>query len=272
MFFKISFSIQILLQNMTGYRNLEGKMEARKRDRERKRRDQLTPTQLDQVRSTQKKYKKFKRNNMSEMEKEKAREIRNMKNTKKLKRIRNAEDLKEMKKIDEALRKRKYRSQLSEKEKNKAKLESKVGMASGRKKGFLTTYKQRKKRDKNELYIWKRFINQVDFDLFKERNSNRKDVIGKLASLKRQIRDFESQKREEANRYRHFRWVWKGRDVKKKEEVCNKHIVKMRQYRTKIKEKINIEDFKTIKCRYDTSESEDECDNEDFLNESFSDH
>ena len=76
MFFKISFSIQILLQNMTGYRNLEGKMEARKRDRERKRRDQLTPTQLDEVRSTQKKYKKFKRNNMSEMEKEKAREIR----------------------------------------------------------------------------------------------------------------------------------------------------------------------------------------------------
>ena len=239
---------------MTGKRNLEGKMEARKRDRERKRRDQLTSTQLDCVRSREKKYKKRKRK------------------TERLKRMSNAEDLKEMKRIDEALRKRKYRSQLSEKEKENEKQKSKIGMTSGRKNGFLTTYKQRKKRDKNELYIWKRFINQVDFDLFKERNSNRKDVIGKMASLKRQIRDFESQKREEANRYRYFRWVWKGRDVKKKEEVCNKHIVKMRQYRTKIKEKINIEDFKTIKSRYDTSESEDDCDYEDILNESFSNH
>ena len=232
---------------MTGKRNLEGKMEARKRDRERKRRDQLTSTQLDCVRSREKKYKKRKRK------------------TERLKRMSNAEDLKEMKRIDEALRKRKYRSQLSEKEKEIAKQKSKIGMALGRKKGFLTTYKQRKKRDKNELYIWKRFINLVDFDLFKERNSNCQDLIEKLASMKRQIRDFENKKREEANRYRHFRWVWKGRNVNKKEEVCNQHMAKMRQYRTKIKEKTNIEDFKTTKSRYDTSDSDEESDNEDFF-------
>ena len=232
---------------MTGKRNLEGKMEARKRDRERKRRDQLTSTQLDCVRSREKKYKKLKRK------------------TERLKRMSNAEDLKEMKRIDEALRKRKYRSQLSEKEKENEKQKSKIGMTSGRKNGFLTTYKQRKKRDKNELYIWKRFINLVNFDLFKERNSNRQDLIEKLASMKRQIRDFENKKREEANRYRHFRWVWKGRNVNKKEEVCNKNIVKMRQYRTKITKKINVEDFKTIKYRYDTSDSDGDSANEDFL-------
>ena len=232
---------------MTGKRNLEGKMEARKRDRERKRRDQLTSTQLDCVRSREKKYKKLKRK------------------TERLKRMSNAEDLKEMKRIDEALRKRKYRSQLSEKEKENEKQKSKIGMTLGRKNGFLTTYKQRKKRDKNELYIWKRFINLVNFDLFKERNSNRQDLIEKLASMKRQIRDFENKKREEANRYRHFRWVWKGRNVNKKEEVCNKNIVKMRQYRTKITKKINVEDFKTIKYRYDTSDSDGDSANEDFL-------
>ena len=232
---------------MTGKRNLEGKMEARKRDRERKRRDQLTSTQLDCVRSREKKYKKLKRK------------------TERLKRMSNAEDLKEIKRIDEALRKRKYRSQLSEKEKENEKQKSKIGMTLGRKNGFLTTYKQRKKRDKNELYIWKRFINLVNFDLFKERNSNRQDLIEKLASMKRQIRDFENKKREEANRYRHFRWVWKGRNVNKKEEVCNKNIVKMRQYRTKITKKINVEDFKTIKYRYDTSDSDGDSANEDFL-------
>ena len=243
---------------MTGKRNLEAKMEARKRDRERKRRDQLTPTQLDLVRSTERKYQKFKRENMSDIEKQKAREVRNMKSS-------NAKDLKEMKRIEEALRKRKYRSQLSEQEKNTAKLKSKVGMASGRKTGFLTSYKQRKKIDKNELNIWKRFISQVDIDLFKERNSNRKDILEKLASMKRQIRNFENQKRKEAEWYRHFRWVWKGRDVNKKEEVCNQHMAKMRQYRTKIKEKINIEDFKTTKSRYDTSDSDEESDKEDFF-------
>ena len=251
---------------MTGKRNLEAKMEARERDRERKRRDQLTHAQLDQVRSRERKYKKFKRNNMSETEKQKSRKVRNMKNMERLKRISNSEDLKEMKRIEEALRKRKYRSQLSEKEKEIAKLKSKVGMKSGRKSGFLTSYKQRKKRDKNELYTWKKFINCVNFDLFKERNSNSKDLIEKLASIKRQIGDFENQKRQEANRYSHFRWVWKGRDVRKKEDVCDKYIVKMRQYRTKIKEKINIEDFKTIQYRYDTSsDSDEESDNEGFF-------
>lgn len=212
---------------MTAKRNPEGKMEAQKRDRERKRRDQLTASQLNQVRLTEKKYKKLKRNNMSEMDKQKAREVRNLKNrSKEVKKISNAEDLKEMKKRDEALRKRQYRSQLSEKEKSIAKLKAKIGMASGRKNGFLTSYKQRKSR-KEEI-------------------------------RRKQIRDLENQKREEANRYKHFRWVWKGRNVNKKaclDEVCDKNIVRMRQYRTKIKEKINIKDVKTIYCGYDSSDN-----------------
>ena len=211
---------------MTANRNLEEKMEAQKRDRERKRRDQLTASQLDRVRLTENKYQKFKRNNMSEMERQKAKEVRNLKNIVRVKKIRNAEDLKEMKKRDEALRKRKFRSQLSEKEQSIAKLKAKVGMASGRKNGFLTSYKQRKSR-KEEI-------------------------------RRKQIRDLENQKREEAKRYKHFRWVWKGRNVNKKaclDEVCDKNIVRMRQYRTKIKEKINIKDVKTINCGYDHNDN-----------------
>ena len=50
---------------MMGKRSLEGKMEARERDRERKRRDQLTLYQLEHVRSADRNYKKNKRLNMT---------------------------------------------------------------------------------------------------------------------------------------------------------------------------------------------------------------
>ena len=50
---------------MRGKRSLEGKMEARERDRERKRRDQLTLDQLEHVRSADRNYKKNKRLNMT---------------------------------------------------------------------------------------------------------------------------------------------------------------------------------------------------------------
>ena len=57
-------------------RSLAGKLEAQKRDRERKRRDQLTSEQLECVRSTERNYKKLKRQNMTETEKQEARKAR----------------------------------------------------------------------------------------------------------------------------------------------------------------------------------------------------
>ena len=149
--------IVILKEKMKGKRSLEGKMEAKKRDRERKRRDQLSSDQLDHVRLRDKKYKQIYRKRMSETEKQNAREARNEKNRSESKRRSNLDDLKELKRIDEVVRKRKFRSLLSDKEKNIEKLKAKVGMAKGRKNGSLQTYKQRKKRDKNELFMWKRF-------------------------------------------------------------------------------------------------------------------
>ena len=248
---------------MTPKRSLEGKIEARRRDRERKRRDQMTPNQLESVRSTEKKYKKCKRSNMSETEKQKARDIRNMKNKIRVKKIRNAEDLKEMKKINEVLRKRKYRLHLSEEGKNQAKLKSKVGMALGRKNGFLSSYKQRQKRDRNELYIWKKFIERVNLYMFREKNPKLKDVNAKLASLNRQIKDFEYNKWEKANRYKMMK-TWTFKTFNPKEEICNKRSVRMRQYRTKIKEKINIEELKTKQDKYDSDDmTSDEEDNSD---------
>ena len=77
------------------------------------------------------------------------REVRNEKNRSESKRRSNLDDLKELKRIEEVVRKRKFRSLLSDKEKNIEKLKAKVGMAKVRKNGSLRTYKQRKKRDKN---------------------------------------------------------------------------------------------------------------------------
>ena len=180
---------------MKAKRSLEGKMEARKRDRERKRRDQLSSDQLDSLRLKDKNYKQIQRQNMSEKEKQRARDARNQKNRSESKYRSNLNDLKELKRINEVVRKRKFRSLLSEKEKNNDKIKAKVGMSKGRKSGFISSYKQRKKRDKNELYIWKRFINWVDLDLFKERNPKLKNVNEKLKLMQTQIRDFENNRR-----------------------------------------------------------------------------
>ena len=244
-------------------RSLEGKIEARKRDRERKRRDQLSSDQLDCLRSKDKKYKQLKRQNMSETEKQKAREVRNQKNRSESKKRSNLDNLKEIKRIDEVVRKRRSRSLLSEEEKSIEKLKAKVAMAKGRKNGFIRSYKQRKKRDKNELYIWKKFIKWVNLDLFKERNPRLKDVNEKLELLQRQIRDFENNRRLLAHRRSRMK-TWKGKSQTKKEKICNKSSIEIRKHRKIIYGKVDIEDSKKSTYESDSSIDSDQEENIDY--------
>ena len=96
----------------------EDKIKARKRDSERKRRDQLTSCQHARVKFLDKKNKKKFRKNMSEKEREKVKEkdrIRKSINTR-WKQF-NLGRIKEICRINTLLRVRKYRSQLSVKDK-----------------------------------------------------------------------------------------------------------------------------------------------------------
>lgn len=249
---------------MSGKRSLEGKMEARERDRERKRRDQLTSDQLEHVRKRERIYKESIRQNMTEGEKQKEREKRKSRyEPKNLKKRRNLKNLKEMKNIEQVIRMRKLRSLLSEKEKDIKKLNSRVRMATGRKNGFLRVYKQRKKRDPNDLYVWRDFFeHDIYVDLFLETNSNKKHIKEKLRSVQRQIRDLENKKRAEAHMKSRMK-AWKGWSVNKKEEVCSKNSLKMRKHRVKIKEKIEIKDFKIT--------NNDDSDCSDYSDQSFHD-
>ena len=244
-------------------RSLEGKLEARERDRERKRRDQLTSEQLEHVRKRERIYKKHRRQNMNDIDKAKEKENRKRKyEPRNLKKKRNVENLKEMKNIEQVIRMRKFRSLLSEKEKHNKKFNSKVGMALGRKNGFLRVYKQRKKRNKNDLYVWKDFFEYNIFvDLFLETNSKKSDIKEKLTSIQRKIRDFENKRRAEAHMQSRMT-VWKGWSLSNKEEVCSKNGLKMRKHRGKIKKKIQIEDFKVMKSK-DGNDCSDQENNED---------
>ena len=206
---------------MKAERSLAGKMEAQKRDRERKRRDKLTPEQLKRVRSTERNYKHFKRWNMSETEQQKAREARKKRYTPTVSKKRdNLKKLKEMRNIEKALRMRRLRSLLSEKEKNIKRTNAKVAMALCRKDGYLRSYKQRKRREKNDLDIWRNFLNHdVYIDLFLETNSKNKKVVERLTSVHKQIRDHDTFKRQLARAKNYRMSCWTGRSNKKKDEV-----------------------------------------------------
>ena len=251
---------------MRAKRSLEGKLEARERDRERKKRDQLTSDQLECVRAKERKYKKCRRQNMTDAEKQKARETRNSQyEPRNLKKKRNLKNLKEMKNIDKVIRMRKHRSLLSEKEKSNEKQNSKIRMASGRKNGFLKAYKQRKRRDKNDLYVWRDFFkHDICVDLFVETNSKKKCIKEKLTSLQKEIRDCENKRRSEAYMYSRM-GVWKGRSLNLKGKLCSKNSMKKRKHRMKIKEKIKIEELKdkNRKCHSDYSDQDDNDDEED---------
>ena len=145
----------------------EERMRARERDRERKKRNLLTPSQLARVNFLEKTNKKKLRKNMSETEKERVKEKDRMRkiSDKKLKKL-NLEKIKEICRINTLLRVRKLRSQLSEKEKQVVRDKAREGMALKREKGFLGKYKQRKKRDPNYLNIWRNFFRHINLDLF----------------------------------------------------------------------------------------------------------
>ena len=200
-------------------RSLAGKLEAQKRDRERKRRDQLTSEQLECVRSTERNYKKLKRQNMTETEKQEARKARKKKFTPTVsKKRKNLSKLKEMRNIEKALRMRKLRSLLSEKENELRRNNAKVGMALGRKNGSLRAYKQRKRRERNDLDVWRHFLkHDVQIDLFLETNSENKKVVEKITSVHRQIRD-----QIQLSRAKNYRMsYWTGRSYNKKDEVSS---------------------------------------------------
>ena len=150
---------------MPGKRNPisdEEKMERKKRDRERQRerRDHLTSEQMDVVRTSDRERKKLNRQKMSKKDKEKVKETdRNRKSCKYKKAVKeeNKKRLKEIKNIDKVLRMRTLRSKLSAEQQSRLQNKAKVNMSAGRKNGFVRKYKQREKRDKNHLNIWKKF-------------------------------------------------------------------------------------------------------------------
>ena len=168
-----------------------------------------------------------------------------------------------MKKIEEVIRKRKFRTLLSEKEKNIVKLNSRVAMALYRKKGSLSAYKQRKKRDPIDVNVWRNFFkNDIFVDLFMETNRKKEKVREKLKSVKRQIRDFENEERQKEEWDRLWKGrVWKGKSLIKEEETHSKDNVRIRKHRTKIKEKIIIEE--EIESKNDQSSSEETDDDQE---------
>ena len=231
----------------------EQKMEIRKKDRERKRRDQLTPDKLLEIRKSERDRMQNRRLKMSEGEKEKVKEKdRDRKSCKIKKYIKksNVDDLKEIRKIEKVIRMRNKRSLLSKQEKENIKNEAKVRMSFGRKNGFLRRYKQRKTRDGNNLNLWKKFLGTINLDLFEMSNRNLKDICKKLKKLDRQIKAIDYHKKQEARKYDGMvKWNPRGTVMKKEdanlEQLASKACLKMRKHRKPIQQV--IKDYEKLK-------------------------
>lgn len=258
-------------------------MEARERDRERKReqRSKLTVEQLDEVRLKEKVRIQTRRNNMCQTEKEKVKEKdKKRKSLKFWKTRRKARCVKEIKKIDGALRKRFFRSMLSEENKIKSRKKAKVEMASGRKNGFLRKYKQRTKRNPNRLIIWRDFFKTFDIEFLKSETPKKKHLYNELNVLKKETRKMEDRERQEYQRAHMFDNMptWTGRNFKQKgnettEKFVTKKISKMRKHRKKIKEK--IENYEELRKKSDQSSyygRDDTVDYEDSDSDNVSEH
>ena len=233
---------------MKAKRSIEGKMEARKRDRERKKRNQLTENQLDRVRSTERKYQQSRRDEMTENEKRKSREIRNKKKEWKKKRD-GQKTLKKIKNIEKAIRMRRCRSLLSEEEKTDARHIAKVRMASRRRNGLLRSYKQRQKLAEKNIDIWRNFFSSFNLDIFIWAYPNLKHHYKKLKALQTQVRYAESEEIKTQLYGNGFGGSWNMKMDKKEQtnEVVNKNTAAMRKHRKKIKEK--IEDYDKLRQR-----------------------
>ena len=252
----------------------EEKMERKRRDSERKRRDQLTSIQLEHVRSTERKRMKKRRQFMSNAEKDKVKEQdRNRKSCRYRKacKLRNKKNLQEIRNIDKVLRMRNLRSLLSEEETTRLRTNAKVTMSSLRKNGFVKKYKQREKRDKNYLIIWKKFLNTINLDLFMMNNPRLKNLHIKLNKIEKEVKEMENKRREEAH-LAAIMPTWKsmkrdGKNLKNLEEMVNKNMKKMRKHRKEIK--LEIKDYeKSRRCsgldKFDNEESDSDTDENDI--------
>ena len=183
----------------------EEKAKARERDRERKRRDQLTPSQLAQVRFLDKENKKRRRKKKNMIKNDK---------------LLHFHEIKEIKRIKTLLRVREQRSKLSEEEKQGVRDRARDIMSRGRKEGFLRKYKQRRKRDKNHLVIWKNYFKSVNLDLFMMDHPNMKNTHEELKVWSKQVKEMENKKREEAFRNSRMQ-TWNPRTAFKKREEAS---------------------------------------------------
>lgn len=251
----------------------EEKMELRKKDRERKRRDQLTPEKLHEIRKSERDRMQKRRLNMSKREKEKVKEKdRDRKSCKIKKYIKksNSDKLKEIKKIEKVIRMRKKRSLLSKQEKEEFRNEAKVRMSFGRKNGFLRKYKQRKTRDGNDLNLWKKFLGTINLDLFEMKNRNLKGTCKKLKKLHRQIKAIEYHKEQEARKYDGMR-KWNPREKKEDknlEELASKACFKMRKHRKPVPQVIwDYEELKGSSGTCTTYSDDSSDDNSDIHSE-----
>ena len=159
--------------------------------------------------------------------------------------MRNKKDLQEIKNIDKVLRMRKLRSLLSEEEKKRLRTNAKVTMSALRKNVFVKKYKQREKRDKNYLNIWKKFLHTINLDLFMMDNPRLKNLPLKLNKIVKEVKEMENKRREEAHLAARMP-TWKSmkkdkNNLKNLEEMVNNNMKKMRKHRKEIK--LEIKDY-----------------------------
>ena len=251
---------------MTAKRSEQRKMEARERDKERKRekRDQMTFEQLEKLRLSEKERFQRRRQNMSKTEKEKLQEKDRNRKTywfDKAKKRRNKCISREIKNIDKVLRVRKWRESFSEEKRMFLREKAKAEMMLRRKNGVLKEYKQkgkRTKRNKNNLTIWKDFFKTITLDLFITETPKLKHLHEKLNVLNSKVREMENQRRQEAYMYARIP-TWKPeRAFKEKCESVRNKIMKMRNHRQKIKEEIkDYEKLRRKALMCDTNDSSD---------------
>ena len=246
-------------------RREKGKIKARERDRQRKRdkRSRLTDDELNKLRIKEKVRIQKRRKNMSQAKKDKEKEKDRSRKSNKfvmLKKRRIAKHIKEIKSIEKVLRMRSLRSLVSEEDKRKSRHKAKVEMALGRKNGLVRKYKQRAKRDPNDLKIWGDFLRPGNLENFISDTPKLKKLHKKLKVLKKQFIAMENKEWQEAHKFDGMPTWTPGRFFKQKEvgeveESVNKNLINMRKHRKKIKEK--IEDYDKLRQRSGQSSDSD---------------
>ena len=94
---------------------------------------------------------------------------------------------------------RTLRSKLSAEQQSRLQNKAKVNMSAGRRNGFVRKYKQREKRDKNHLNIWKKFLKTINLDLFEMAKPKLVNIHIRLNKLAYEVKMMENRRREEAH-------------------------------------------------------------------------